>query len=380
MVSSLIDYEHFLFEALNHNTYPDLVLSGYDGTQINIIRFENQMNQDNGFLSEANRWSILASSELLGLEASDFDGDGIKDLVFVDNSNLAIHWIRNDVNGDGKGGDLDSVYQTAGSFSSTTVEDFAVGDVDGDSIDDYVLTDPGSDDLIMFYNRPLSDSTYGDLNREDEALGYRPGSVFLEDINGDDLNDLLVQNLDIPDQIEVYLNDLNSDGEGGDFDFAAPSVSISSGLGGSLEKISILDVNGDSFKDFAFITNNGGHYFEILINDINRDGQSMDFGSLSNLLLSFDYFTFTARDVDEDGLPEFLIVNQPMGHGLMIENERDSQNYGGIISRVSIHWLASEPVNAFFKDLNQDGFSELISFPKNAQSVSILYPRLKSSD
>jgi len=98
--------------------------------------------------------------------------------------------------------------QGAGSFDPAVhyatgdpLYDVAIGDMDGDGLNDLVVVKPSSDEIAVLIGN--GDGTFQPV--EDYAVGDGPYAVAIADLNGDGMNDLAVAN-HIGDNVTILLN------------------------------------------------------------------------------------------------------------------------------------------------------------------------------
>src|SRR5260370_2965783 len=114
----------------------------------------------------------------------------------------------------------------------------AVGDVNGDGVQDLVIANFGSNNVSVLLGN--GDGTF--QGARNFAAGASPNSVAVGDFNGDGVQDLAVANLTAANNVSVLLGN-------GDGSFQAPQAFPTGGLGP--RSVAVGDFNGDGVPDLA---------------------------------------------------------------------------------------------------------------------------------
>jgi len=238
---------------------PDLAVANYGSNTVSVL----QNTATSGSISTgsfAANVDFATGSHPEGVAIGDLDGDGKPDLAVINYSDNTVSVLRNTAT-------FGSI--TTGSFASkvdlTTGAgpgSVAIGDLDGDSKPDLVVTNGGSSSVSVLRNTSTSGSiTTGSFaSKVDFATGSNPFSVAIGDLDGDGKPDLAVANGN-SNTVSVLRNTATSGSiTTGSFaakvDFAAESQSIS---------VSIGDLDGDGKPDLA-VANGGSNTVSVLRN------------------------------------------------------------------------------------------------------------------
>ena len=190
-------YQRLRAADLNKDGKPDIVTTNLEGSNATVL-----LGDGDGKFHEAEGSPFACGAAPFGVAIGDVNGDGNPDLAIVNSPTITSEnkgsdglWI---LLGDGKG-----------RFSSMTGSPFktgrspsrlAIGDLNGDGINDIALTNYNDKSISIFYmgtNSVRSTTTI--------AVGNHPDGISIHDLNGDGKNDILVSNFD-DGNIMVFFN------------------------------------------------------------------------------------------------------------------------------------------------------------------------------
>jgi hypothetical protein len=179
-----VPYHKLRAADLNNDGADDLVATNTDGSSVSVACSDSSAS-----LRPAREIAIAASPFAVAI--GDVNGDHIRDLV------VAHCWGAVDPNRDrvtiltGSGDCSFSVSPESPMKSGASPTDVAVGDVDGDGIDDVAVANMGSNDVSLFLGgrsgiRPAEGSPL--------STGTAPAAIALADLNGDGRADIVTGN------------------------------------------------------------------------------------------------------------------------------------------------------------------------------------------
>ena len=229
--------------------------------------------------------------------------------------------------------------------TGSTPEGIAVGDLNGDGVVDIVTADAGSDSMSVLIGN--KDGTY--QPRKVFKTGQNPSAVALADLDGDGNLDAIVTNND-DNTVTVFWGN----GKGG-FD-----TSTLLGTGSGPHRIAVGDIDGDGNLDFA-VVNQTGTSATVFFGDGKRHFTSATLGS------------WGAPDSIALG---HLISASSKGLDVVIGGERETVyiNQGGRQFKQSGNFQPGDHSDSIvIKDINGDGFGDVISASQRESVVNILY-------
>ncbi len=166
-----------------------------------------------------------------------------------------------------------------------------VTDVDGDSILDLVTANADYDDVSVLQG--IGDGIFKVQKRL--AVESRPKSVIVADINGDSVPDLITANFD-----SVDVSMLRGQGDG---TFAAQKRLIVGSQHSSPHSVAVADINGDSISDLVSADSEGD--FSVLLGQ----GEGAFEAPVShNFGVPFHQRgSISVTDINEDNVPDLII-------------------------------------------------------------------------
>jgi len=276
-------------------------------------------------------------SSLTQFKITDFDGDGNRDVLFLNSSNpLQLY------KGDG-----------AGHFSLLALPaivgtDFSLVDVNNDGLNDFIsLSNTG----ISVFTQGAN-STY---SRHDIATQGQPGDLTTADFDADGFADVAIIQTNLTSfQGELYT--LTNDKTGNYISgtaIATPSHPLSG--------IDHLDYNNDGKEDIVVGTAFGNDGIVLMQNTGNWTFVNKPINDLSTLI-----FDVVAADLDHDGVPELIQAGLDRTVAVFALQAGDYKlTFRKIVS--------PQPFSGKCIDLNKDGILDLVTGNIGSRSLSILY-------
>jgi FG-GAP-like repeat len=181
-------YQRLRAADVNKDGMPDIVTSNLEGNNVTVL-----LAAGKGKFSEAPNSPIQAGDAPFGLAIGDVNGDNLPDIAVVNSPTITAESKGKDgltiLIGDGTGRFLpmkNSPFETGKSPSRV-----AIGDIDGDGINDIVVTNYNNKSISIFYMSRQGLSKSRIIN-----VGSRPDGVAIQDMNNDGKNDIIVSNYD----------------------------------------------------------------------------------------------------------------------------------------------------------------------------------------
>ena len=228
--------------------------------------------------------------------------------------------------------------------TGSTPTGIAIGDLNGDGVLDVVTSDSGSDGMSVFLGN--KDGTY--QPRKVFKTGQNPSAVALADLDGDGNLDAIVTNNDDNTVIIWW-----GDGKGG---FVTPTLL---GTGNGPHRIAVGDIDGDGHLDIA-VVNWTGTSATLFFGDGKRHFTSATLGSWGapdSIALGHLTSNTNGLDVVIGGERETVYVNQGGRQFKQIGNFQPGFHSDSIV----------------IKDINGDGFGDVISASQHESVLNILY-------
>ena len=258
----------------NGDGLPDIAVVNCYGDDVMILL--NKSSEPGNF-SVANDYGLNFSPAAIA--AGDFNGDGILDLAVVgvgEAGGVATVLLGN---GDGSF-TVPETYTPNGDYSPTAV---AVGDFNGDGKLDLAVTDDYSYTMDVFLGN--GDGTFGTTpwTSSPNTDAYYT-SVAVGDFNGDGIQDLAVADSN-DDVVDVFLGN-------GDGTFATPTAAVPAGSEPSW--VAVGDFNGDGKPDLV-VADNGGGVSVLLNTTSPPITLPLNYAGATNQLFAFDNNVFNYK-------------------------------------------------------------------------------------
>jgi len=173
-------YQRLRTADLNADNKPDIVTTNLDDNSVSILLGDGK----GGFSSR----SFNAGNTPFGVTIGDVNGDGILDLAVINSPTISTKTGVDGLTillGDGAGNFSlcnDAPFKTG--LGPTRV---AIGDLNGDSINDIVVTNYKNDNISIYYM-----GKKGLLSSATIPIGNQPDGLAIHDMDGDGKNDIIL--------------------------------------------------------------------------------------------------------------------------------------------------------------------------------------------
>ena len=280
------------FGDVNGDNRTDLIVGDSTANSVEIYTNSNVAGTLNvgGFALAA---TIPAGSGTRGVAAADMDGDGLMDILAVNEIAGSVSVMRNISTNAGSSLEFDAKIDFP---VGTTPRRLAVVDLDASGQPDLVVLNFGNQNASLYRNTgspgSIALTAAGTI-----ALGAGPSKVVVRDLDGDGAVDLTVLNAAVGN-ISVVRNQSIL----GSILFDTPTV-LQAGLG--VSDIAVADVNGDGKPDILMADNSG-----VLVRpNVSVTGSLLttSFGTGVSVAAGGAVTQMIATDWDQDGRVDLLV-------------------------------------------------------------------------
>jgi hypothetical protein len=179
-------YQRVRVADVNGDGNIDIVTTNLDGDNATIL-----LGDGKGAFNEAPGSPVPCGDSPFGLAIGDVNGDGKRDLAIINSP--ASTSDRRGTNGLtillGDGAGKFAMMKGCSFYSGSIPNRIAIGDLNGDGINDIAVSDNGTDKVYLFIM-----SRNGVASQLSVTVGSHPKGVALADVNGDGKADILVCN------------------------------------------------------------------------------------------------------------------------------------------------------------------------------------------
>ena len=283
------------------------------------------------------------------LATDDFNGDNIADIAVT-------NYLENTVAmliGNGDGTFAPPVKVTVGAVPF----DLATGDIDNDGdVDVVVASEQGASQNVGTYTAVFNNND-GTFTAEIRSAAYRPRSIALGDVNGDDILDLALGNayLQIGNRVQVRLG--AGDGTFG----AATSYGISGAFAANAPSdIDFADLDADDDLDIV-VTDTHTESAHVLLNLGNGT-----FAAPVAYPMNTDPRSIGIGDLNLDGVLDIITATSAFDRVLVRLGNGD----GTFASRAEFA-VGDLPLGIALADLDEDGDLDFVTANRDADSISV---------
>lgn len=283
--------------------------------------------------------SGVPRSSLIG----DLDGDAQNDLAVASarpdwsGSHIAIYPARSPT--------FSNSNATSWTDPSDASSMIAVGDLNGDGIEDLVLMnhDASSFDYQLSFDNVV---------RPQISLGYVPSHILVEDFNNDGFSDVLTTMSGGPTVTITF---------GGN---PFPSSTTNLTCNGGIMDVVLGDFNSDSLQDFLIATDDGRLDF------FNNRGQAEPFGTMYEFAptLGAGIWSVVAGDFNSDGLTDIAYTHSIRKITILLQSK--SNPFGPTSESIPLsHSVGSDFTSIWSGDVTGDGKTDIAAMRQSDPSV-----------
>ncbi len=317
----------------------DLVVVSHSLNMISVLPNRSSI----GSLSLLPKLSFPVGRGPTSLAIADLDGDGQQDIVVTNSTDNSISVLRNtsSINAISFSPKIDITTGAAPAFVS-------IGDLDGDGKPDIVCTNSGGNSISVFKNSS-SQNVLSFAPKVDFATGQSPWGLVVADFDGDGFGDVATSN-QMDNTVSLFRNTSSAGLISFDSKKDVPVPITNASF------ISSADLNGDGKIDLAGATNVNGAYYILTNKSTNGVLSFPDPLYSSNF---FESSELRIGDVDGDGKPDLVSTSRAEGRVSVLKNLTQADS---IYFDKAVYYQADQaPVSAAIADLDGDGLPDLIS-------------------
>jgi hypothetical protein len=205
----------------------------------------------------------------------------------------------------------------------------------------------------------LSQITLSPVPDTSLQVGFNTCSV-IEDINGDDLEDLIVVNRVSDSTIMIFLQDEDDPFDSNSF----PDLTIISGS--FTESIAVGDLNGDGLKDLAVTHASAGDSGAIMFFQLNTTELSF---TNSDLYTGNKPRDIAIGDLNNDGLDDIAVANGGSQNLYIYYNDKNSTPTSKDVTLL----VNDNPRGVEIGDLNNDGLNDIVVTQYGSPEIFVYY-------
>ncbi len=335
----------------NGDGMQDLAVVNYYDNNVSILINTTGSGSTSLGLAAAQDFAVGQGPE--AVVTADFNGDGKPDLAAGNcNDNTISVLLNTTVAGSSTASFTDAVALAAGNGPCALV----VADVNGDGKPDLVSANLDDDTISVFINTtPNGASTPSFAAPQTFATGSSPWALTAVDLNGDNLPDIAVVNLD--DSTASILMNTTSIGSP-TASFAAQQVFAA---GNGPQSIAAGDINGDGLPDLV-VAGYGDNLVSVLLNATAPSSMTANFVPEQTFAAAPSTFALSVIDVNGDGLLDVVESDATSGSAVVLVNT--TQTGSSTVSFVDAQAVSGQTAggwttDAVVTDMNGDGMPEI---------------------
>lgn len=277
------------------------------------------------------------------LAVADINKDGKPDIIETSEYNQVAVLVNTTQPGDTSPSFAAPVYFNVNGIATNVT----TADVDGDGMQDLIVTDTGQYTVNILRNTTTPGSSVVTFdNFVDYPTGNGANSVVVGDLDGDGKVDIVVANL-FDNTVSVFINTSPAPGT---VSFAPQQVFT---VGNLPNMVTLADINDDGKLDIV-VANNNENFISVLLNSTLQPGNP-SFSAEETFATGNVPDSVSAVDLDGDGMPELVVGNAEDGTVSVLHNIGNPGDSTANFDSGVTYPVGTDPEELITTDLNGDG-------------------------
>jgi hypothetical protein len=284
---------------LNGDGKPDLVVgNGQTSGAVTVLLNTTTPGDTTTF---APQQTFAVGSTPVWVAVADVNGDGKPDLIVANSSDNTVSVLLNTTTP----GALTPSFATQQPFAlGSNSRSVVVGDVNGDGMPDLLVANSSDNTVSVLLNTTTPGATTPSFAIQQAfAAGAGPDTVAVGDLNGDGKPDLVVANLSAG-TVSVLLNTTVPGAATLSFVTQQPFA-----VGNKPRSVAVGDVNGDGKPDLI-VANSSDNTVSVLLNTTPPEATTATFATQQTFATGAGPASAALADVNGDGRPDVVVANQ----------------------------------------------------------------------
>ncbi len=338
---------------VNGDGKPDLIVANAFGGSVSVLLNTTPAPtttfDGNSF---ATQQTFATGGNPFSVTVADVNGDGKPDLIVANATDNTVSVLPNTT----APGAITASFSTQQTFATgTSPESVIAADVNGDGLPDLIVANEGDSTVSVLLNTTTPGAITPSFSTQQTfATGANPSSVTLADVNGDGQPDLIVANAG-PNTVSVLLN---TTAPGATTPSFAPQQTFA--VGNTPLSVTVADVNGDGKPDLI-VANEADNTVSVLLNITTPGSTTPSFATQQTFATGQYPVAVTAADVNGDGKPDLIVVNQgDFSVSVLLNTTAPGAATPSFATQQTFGEPGGTPFSVEAADVNGDGKPDLI--------------------